>query len=95
MTIHLQTLKLVWVKQGTIRWENWWIEQNGHKLETIPGLLDHISFANFDLQHNGCPLIIIDDSCLEIRNIPDDKIDLIKGIIYYHGFSLRDSSPFM
>lgn len=89
MTTNKQTLNIVWTKQGTIKWEEWWVDGHGHKLDRIPGLKDHISFANFDLNQLGCPSISVTEEGLEIRDIPDEKLDTVERIIHYHGFSLK------
>jgi hypothetical protein len=89
MADNKQTLNIVWTKQGTINWEDWWVKGQGHKLDKIPGLKDHISFADFDLKRNGCPLITVTDDGLEIRDISADKLETVERIIHYHGFSLK------
>ena len=55
-------LYLAWEKQGKVHWDEEWIKQNGPVRQRIPGLDDHISFANFDLKNNGLPLIQTADS---------------------------------
>lgn len=46
-------LYLSWMRQGKVRWEEYWLESNGPVRQSIPSLDDHISFANFDLRQNS------------------------------------------
>jgi hypothetical protein len=50
-------LYLNWERQGKLWWGEGWLEQHGPVRERIPGFSDHISFANYDLEKNGLPLI--------------------------------------
>lgn len=83
-----KTLLLAWTKQGTIQWENWYTQQHGQHLQSIPGLKDHVSFANYDLQQNNCPALVMENERLEIRNVPPQKLHIIQQIIEYHGFKI-------
>jgi hypothetical protein len=50
-------LYLAWKRQGKVWWNDDWIEAHGPIRQRIPGLDDHISFANYDLKLNGLPQI--------------------------------------
>jgi hypothetical protein len=52
-----EPLYLAWRRQGKLWWNEEWIQANGPVRQRIPGLEDHISFANFDLRQNGDPQI--------------------------------------
>ena len=87
-----KTLQVTWEKQGIIHWEYWWVQRHGEVLERIPGLKDHISFANYDLQRNKCPRMVLGTNALEIRDVPDDKLAVVGQILDYHGFRIISSS---
>jgi hypothetical protein len=50
-------LYLAWERQGKVHWTEDWVRQHGPIRQRIPGLEDHISFANFDLKQNDLPQI--------------------------------------
>jgi hypothetical protein len=83
-----RTLALAWVKQGTIHWEEWWVKRHGETLKKVPGLQNHVSFANYDLNRSGCPPVVLEDDKLEIHNVPLSKLDVVQQIIEYHGFQI-------
>ena len=83
-----KTVLVDWVKQGAIHWEDWWVKDHGYALDRIPGLKDHISFANYDLERNGCPIITLNGKQLELKDVPDDKIMVVYQILDYHGFKV-------
>ena len=85
-----RTLYITWVKQGTIQWEKWYTERYGNKLQKLPSMDDHISFANFDLKNNQCSTIKKQADNLVIQDIPEEKLRLAVSIIAYHGFSILD-----
>jgi hypothetical protein len=84
----MATLRVEWVKQGVIRWEDWYVKEKGHRIDTIPGLKEHISFANFDLKKNGCPPIVAENNILEIQDIPTNRIEKATEVLTYHGFKV-------
>lgn len=88
----MSTLRIEWVKQGNIRWEDWYVEKKGYQIDKIPGLKDHISFANFDLSQNGCPTIVAKENILEIQDLPNNKIQIATQILAYHGFKIVSTS---
>jgi len=50
--------------------------------------MDHVGFANFDLERNSCPKITLQNGQLTIVDVPEDKFDKVKSIIEYHGFNI-------
>jgi hypothetical protein len=50
-------LNISWVRQGQVSWSEDWVEGRGYTRGHIPGLADHISFANYDLAESGLPKI--------------------------------------
>lgn len=50
-------LYLSWRRQGKVWWEESWVQQYGPVRQRIPGLDDHIGFANYDLRLNSLPQI--------------------------------------
>lgn len=82
------TLRVEWVKQGEIKWEKWYVEKKGYLIDKIPGLKDHISFANFDLKKNGCPPIVVDGKTLEVQDVPSHKLRIATQVLTYHGFKI-------
>ena len=88
----MTTLRIEWEKQGNIRWEDWYVKEKGHNIDEIPGLKEHISFANFELNEKGCPTIIVDNSILEIQDIPTYKVQTAIDVLTYHGFKIVSNS---
>ncbi|WP_326957542.1 hypothetical protein [Amycolatopsis sp. NBC_01286] len=54
-------LYLHWVRQGKLHWNQDWLDDHGPARSHIPGLAEHISFANYDLRLNGHPTIETDN----------------------------------
>jgi len=46
------TYELVWVQQGQVKWEEWHVRTKGYARTHIPGMDEHIGFANFDLENH-------------------------------------------
>ena len=88
MSSQFVTLQIAWVKQGTIKWEEWYVERHGKRLEKMPVLKDHVSFANYDLQLNNCPTIVLGEDKLEIQDVPEGKLGPVARILEYHGFRI-------
>ena len=82
------TLKVAWVKEGKKRWEDWWVERRGYSLTKIPGLKDHVGFANYDLSQNDCPTLTLGDDVLEIADVTDKQLPTVLAILDYHGFQV-------
>ena len=57
-------VKLVvqWVAQGKVNWNPDWTADRGYTKDSIPGLLEHVSFVNFDLASAGLPTVQRDES---------------------------------
>jgi hypothetical protein len=53
---------IYWAKQGRVNWETDWVTVRGYSRSHIPGLEEHVGFANHDLRINGLPTIQSDDS---------------------------------
>lgn len=53
----LQRLNLKWANQGDVHWQKDWTTRHGYTRTHIPGLAEHVSFANYDLQRAGLPQI--------------------------------------
>jgi hypothetical protein len=53
---------IYWAKQGKVNWESDWVADRGYARSHIPGLDEHVGFANHDLQINGLPVIQKDES---------------------------------
>jgi hypothetical protein len=49
--------KLRWVRQGKVTWRRDWVGAYGPSRSEIPGLDQHVGFANYDLHHNDLPTI--------------------------------------
>ncbi len=58
--IHPERFKLKWVRQGRVAWRTDWVNKYGPTRSHLPGLGEHISFANFDLKRNSLPMIELD-----------------------------------
>jgi hypothetical protein len=86
------TLKIAWVRQGHINWEEWYVESHGHKFEQTGSLKEHVSFADFDLKRKGCPPITMKGACLEVVDVPMRQLRLVVQILDYHGFEVRSVS---
>src|SRR6476646_1876136 len=50
-------LRVIWERQGEVRWESDWTGRYGHTRSHVPGLDEHLGFANYDLKRNGLPEI--------------------------------------
>ena len=50
-------LQVVWARQGSINWEDDWVESSGHVRSKVPGLAEHVGFANHDLARRALPPI--------------------------------------
>ncbi len=48
---------LSWEQQGEVRREEWWTDEHGYTRAHLPGLAEHIRFANFELGRAGLPKI--------------------------------------
>jgi len=83
------TIKLIWKRSGNIDWEEWWVRQHGYTRTKEPSPMDHVGFANFDLERNSCPKITLQNGQLTIVDVPEDKFDKVKSIIEYHGFNKK------
>jgi len=46
-----------WANQGKVHWNDDWVESRGYARSHIPGLDEHIGFANYDLRMNRLPEI--------------------------------------
>lgn len=80
-------VEVEWVRQGQIRWGEGWVEQHGHTMTRAPGLDDHISFVNFDLQNNGFPYVEKRaNGSLVIEVALSANRSLLGEILGYHGF---------
>jgi hypothetical protein len=54
--------KLKWVRQGKVAWRRDHYDKYGPTRTHIPGLDEHIGYANFDLQRNNLPTIARDSA---------------------------------
>lgn len=90
----VRRLNLEWVRQGNVRWRDWWVRQHGYTRSHIPGLEEHIGFANFDLAHNGVPGISVGSRGeLYIDHDPDStSTALILAVVREHGFDLKTTT---
>jgi hypothetical protein len=100
-TEHRYTFPLHWVQQGTVHWEQWWLDRAGPTRSHIPGLDDHLGFLNFDLgvvsgvyrwsaERDGMSLMLCLESSVAID--PDDQLGLVGSLsatLKRHGFSLE------
>ena len=83
-------VQVEWVREGEVMWSQGWVERNGQTRSHIPGLDDHISFANYDLQRKGYPSVEkTTDGSLVIDVTPLTDRGVLSEIIGYHGFVLR------
>ena len=55
--IEPRPFKLKWERQGKVAWRADWVSTYGPTRHHIPGLDEHIGFANFDLETNSLPTI--------------------------------------
>jgi hypothetical protein len=56
---------LRWHRQGKIDWNSDWVDRYGPTRSSIPGLDEHVSFANYDLRLNRLP---------EIETAPEGRL---------------------
>lgn len=83
---------VAWKRQGTVTWEPGF-EQTRSR---IPGLDDHIGFANYDLRYGGLPEIHKDPSGDLFIDLPiglahDNSMRRkIVSILSEHGFELAE-----
>lgn len=83
-------VRVDWVKQGTINWGQAWVERHGQTRSRIPGLDDHISFVNHDLQRNGYPRVEKSSDGSLVIDVPDSgQTPIVADILGYHGFVIR------
>jgi hypothetical protein len=89
-------LHIAWRRQGAVRWESWWTEENGPTRSRIPNLDDHISFVNHDLQSVGFPPVTrntLGDLQIELRgdeNATAGELAEMQNILNGHGFEFID-----
>lgn len=89
----MKTLAVQWVRDGSLQWEGWWLKRYGHQRTRVPGEADHISFANFDLRHNGLPTLREDnEGRLFIDVTPVTEANVLH-LLQYHGFDARELGP--
>lgn len=84
---------VVWKRQGSVRWERDWVEAHGQSRSHIPGLEEHMSFANFDLNQAGYNKIYRDAKGALKIELPDYFISIgprsaVQQILANHGFEL-------
>jgi hypothetical protein len=77
---------LRWVRQGKAAWRRDWVDQYGPSRTHIPGLDEHIAFANYDLELNGLPRITKDASgepyVMAIRPLTEAEMSQVHSQIY-------------
>ena len=88
---------VTWERQGAVRWQEWWIKQNGPTRTHIPGLDEHISFVNFDLRRLGYPSLsreVTGDLYITLPDEPMHRDNMLRAseILENHGFKLHQSS---
>jgi len=84
----VKNLTITWTTQGETTWEDWWVKQYGRTRTKMPSKEDYLSFANYDLQKNGCSKIIEKDGKLEIHKVSGEQMPTVTTILYYHGFEI-------
>jgi hypothetical protein len=94
----MSSYRVVWARQGSVRWEEWWLEDHGPSRSHIPGLDEHLSFVNFDLTHNGLnPVTKAATGELQIDITEGHQVisalALARDILQDHGFELESNSP--
>lgn len=88
-TNYYADLALVWLNEGEVAWEDWWVNTHGYSKKE-PTSPDYISFANYDLRVGNIPLIEVDGNKLVIHRIHMSKIVKAKNILNRHGFGVID-----
>ncbi len=87
----MMILKIEWIQQGNIEWEDWYTEENGRHLKKSPKRDEHISFANYDLKNKNLPCIkVAKDDSLYIELIYWQYYFLVRDILAYHGFEITE-----
>ena len=81
-------LKIIWKRQGDVKWEDWWVEKYDRKRARVPDINDHISFANFDLK-NYHARIFEEGSNLFVELLLGTETS-VKMVLSYHGFEIID-----
>jgi hypothetical protein len=82
--------RIVWARQGTVQWEEWWVRQHGPSRSHVPSMEEHVGFANFDLERNGLPRILRGSNGDFYLDLPNDlHASGAKRVIEYHGFELE------
>jgi hypothetical protein len=91
----MPTYEVTWARQGTVRWEKWWLDERGPWRTHIPGFEEHVGFANFDLGRNGLPelrvtangaLAIDLDSQHQLNELRENAAEILN----WHGFKLGE-----
>lgn len=78
-----------WARQGQLKWGEGWLKTYGPTRTRIPDYEDHIKFANFDLEHNGLPVLREDEQGLTIDDsLTPERRSVLLQILSYHGFEL-------
>ncbi|MFI6332487.1 hypothetical protein ACIBBG_29790 [Micromonospora chersina] len=77
-----------WREYGAIKWQDDWVSRFGHTRSRLPGLMDHIGFANFDLRAAGLPAIAFDDAGQPYVDLPHPGLkDAVLEVVQRHGFA--------
>lgn len=81
-------ISITWASDGSIHWEDWWVQRHGHIRTRQPGEKEHVGFANYDLQKNGLPKLAPTDDGNYV--IVADQVDYadVKHLLEYHGFAV-------
>ena len=86
--MHFRSMTITWERDGNIEWEEWWVQNHGHNRSKLPGLNDHIGYANYDLAANNCPKITTISGKLVVSHIPIISLQVVEEILHYHGFRI-------
>jgi hypothetical protein len=77
--------EVVWARQGTPVWEQWWVQSRGKTRSHEPTRDEHVSFANYDLRRFGLPDLQVRDGRLFIDTGQGNDA-AIAQVIAQHGF---------
>ena len=72
--------------EGTIHWQDWWVQRHGRVRHDIPSLDDYLGFIDYDLSNNGLPRLSRDGGRIVLKRVPIDRVAVARQIIEYHGF---------
>jgi len=88
-----------WIRQGKVAWRRDWVDKYGPSRTHIPGLYEHIGYANFDLKRNNLPTIAKDDAgelyVMAIRPLTEaEMVQIHAEMLGYFGHPKRANEFF-